>query len=466
MPFDGLRRAFAVMGAALAQEKAAPKQHSRGRDETEFLPAALELLETPPSPTARLFFWFMTAFLAIALAWSFIGQLDVVATAEGKLVPAGKVKLIQPLEAGIVRAIHVQDGATVRAGDLLVELDATATGADFRRLTADLVAAEAEAARLRAAQYPLDALAHYKPGAVVPAEQRVMQQALLLNQTEEYRAKLAALEEEVTRRKAERRSVDTAIEKVQAAMPLLRQRRDARQELADKGYGSRLVALELQQQVIEQEHELQALRHRREESNAALGGLEKQKRQYEAEYHKAILAQLAETERKIATLTEELLKAEQRQDQQRLLAPVDGVVQQLAVHTVGGVVTPAQALMVIVPADMPLEIEAVLPNRDIGFIHPGQSAEVKLETYLFTKYGTQPAQVVSVSRDAVQDEKRGLIYPVRMALERTWIEVDGRRMNLAAGMALVAEVKTDQRRVIDYLLSPILRYQQESLRER
>jgi hemolysin D len=115
---------------------------------------------------------------------------------------------------------------------------------------------------------------------------------------------------------------------------------------------------------------------------------------------------------------------------------------------------------------MPLEIEAMLPNRDIGFIHPGQSAEVKLETYLFTKYGTLPAQVVSVSRDAVQDEKRGLIYPVRLALERTWIEVDGRRMNLAAGMALVAEVKTDQRRVIDYLLSPILRYRQESLRER
>ncbi len=466
MLFEGWRRAVAVTGAALAQEKAAPKQPDRGRDETEFLPAALEVLETPPSPTARIFFWFMTAFLVIALAWSLIGRLDVVAMAEGKLVPAGKVKLIQPLESGIVRAIHVHDGRAVRAGELLVELDATATSADFRRLTADLVVAEAEAARLRAALHPLDPITHYKPNAMVPSEQRIMQQALLLNQTEEYRAKLAALDEEATRRKAERRSVDTGIEKVLAAMPLLRQRHEARQELAEKGFGSRLIALELQQQVVEQQHELQALRHRREESNAALAGLEKQKRQYEAEYHKTILAQLTDTERKIAVLIEDLLKAEQRQDQQRLLAPVDGVVQQLAVHTVGGVVTPAQALMVIVPADMPLEIEAMLPNRDIGFVHPGQLAEVKLETYLFTKYGTLPARVISVSPDAVQDEKRGLIYPVRIALERSWIEVEGRRMSLAAGMALVAEIKTDQRRVIDYLLSPIMRYRQESLRER
>lgn len=466
MPFDGLRRSFAVANAALALEKSAPKQRQRRRAETEFLPAALEVMETPPSPTVRLLFWGIAALCALALAWSFVGRLDVVALADGKLVPAGKVKTVQPLEAGIVRAIHVQDGQAVRAGDLLVELDATATGADTRRLMNDLVAAEAEAARLRAAQMPQTALAQYRPPALVPAELRAMQQALLQSQIDELRARLAGLDEETARRRAERRTLETGIERINAALPLLRQRRDARQELAEKGFGSKLVALELQQQVVEQEHELLAMRSRREESNAALAAIDKQRRQIESEYLKGVLSQLAETERKIAALTEELLKAEQRQEQQRLLAPVDGVVQQLMVHTIGGVVTPAQPLMVLVPADMPLEVEAMLPNRDIGFVLPGQAAEVKLEAFLFTKYGTVPAHVLSVSRDAVQDERRGLIYPVRLTLERSWVEVEGRRVPLGAGMAMVAEIKTDQRRVIDYLLSPIMRYRQESLRER
>jgi hemolysin D len=149
-----------------------------------------------------------------------------------------------------------------------------------------------------------------------------------------------------------------------------------------------------------------------------------------------------------------------------LLAPIDGVVQQLAVHTVGGVVTPAQPLVVIAPKDDPLEIEAVVLNRDIGFVEPGQDAEIKLEAFLFTKYGIIPGKVISVSRDAVQDEKQGLVYPARIALERATVDVNGRPMALGAGMAVTVEIKTESRKLIEYLLSPILRYRSESLRER
>ena len=179
-----------------------------------------------------------------------------------------------------------------------------------------------------------------------------------------------------------------------------------------------------------------------------------------------MLSQRDEAQRKAGALEEEFLKAEQRHGLQILTAPLDGVVQQLAIHTIGGVVTPAQILMVIVPDNAALEVEATVQNRDIGFIHPGQEVEVKVETFLFTKYGTIPGKVISVSRDAVQDEKRGLIYPIRVALGRSSINVEGRQVELGAGMALTAEVKTDRRRIIDYLLSPIARYRQETMRER
>ncbi|MBX3454258.1 HlyD family type I secretion periplasmic adaptor subunit [Ferrovibrio sp.] len=466
MPFDSLRRIAGVTAAALAHERSLPARTARGRDETAFLPAALELLETPPSPTARLLFWSLAALIAVAIGWSFIGQLDVVAVAEGRLVPAGKVKLVQPLEAGIVRAIHIQDGQSVRAGDLLIELDTAAVNADQRRLESDLVTSEAEASRLRAALHPDAPLAHFQPSSIIPEALRTGSRALLLSQVEEYNARQASLTDEMARRRAERRTLETSIERAEKALPLLRQRVDARRELAEKGFGSRLLLLELQQQQVEQEHELVSLRHKREESNASIAALEKQVRQYQSEYRKNVLTQLTEVDRKIASLTEELLKVSTREGQQRLSAPTAGVVQQLAINTIGGVVTSAQPLMVIVPADMPIFAEVKLLNRDIGFVQPGQPVEVKLEAFPFTKYGTVAGRVDTVSSDAIQDETRGLVYIARIALDQEYVEVAGREVKLSPGMALTAEIKTDRRRVIDYLLSPIARHRDESLRER
>lgn len=466
MPFEGLRRLAAVTRASLAAERARPPAPKRHRDDVEFLPASIEVMETPASPTARVMFWSLTAFLALGLAWSFIGELDVVAVAEGKTVPAGKTKVIQPLETGVVRAIHVHDGKAVKTGDPLIELDPTATGADVRRLINDLVAAQAEAARLDAAMYPEKPLAHFKAPPGVPAGLVAMNRTLLLSQTDEHVSRLAALDAEYERRMAENRVVEANIVKNEKALPLLRERMEARNTLAEKGYGSRLLALELQQQMVEMENEQKSLRHRREETQAGLLALRKQRRQAESEYARTVMAQRTEAERKIVSIEEDLLKAEQRQGLQTLVAPIDGVVQQLAIHTLGGVVTPAQAVMAIVPGEATIEAEAMVLNRDIGFVAPGQEAEVKLETFLFTKYGTLPGRVISVSRDAVEHQKLGLVYPARVALERSFIDVEGRRMELGAGMSLTAEIKTDRRRMIDYVLSPITRYRHESLRER
>ena len=185
-----------------------------------------------------------------------------------------------------------------------------------------------------------------------------------------------------------------------------------------------------------------------------------------AETRRIALDSLNEAEQKATGFSNELVKSDSRGKLMTLTAPVDGTVQQLAVHTVGGVVTPAQPLMVIVPKDNPIEVEAFVENKDIGFVNPGQAAVVKIETFPFTKYGTIDARVIQVSNDAVSDEKRGLIFPARVNLERATIQVENKTVNLSPGMAVTVEVKTSQRRVIEYFLSPLLQYKDESLRER
>jgi hemolysin D len=231
-------------------------------------------------------------------------------------------------------------------------------------------------------------------------------------------------------------------------------------------YVSKHGYMEREQVRIEQEGELAAQRERFQEQSAALLEVEKQKAELIATTRRTLLDRLHDSEQKIAAFTQDTIKARQRGQLLRLTAPVDGVVQQLAVHTVGGVVTPAQALMVIVPSDQALEIEAFVENKDIGFVNAGQDAEVKIETFAYTRYGTLHGRVTQVSNDAVSDEKRGLIYATRVQLQRATMQIEHKLVNLSPGMAVTVEVKTGKRRVIEYFLSPLMQYAGESLRER
>ena len=455
------------------------------RDELEFMPAAIEIMERPPSPIGRAILWSLIAVLAAALVWACVGTIDVVATAQGRVVPTGRSKVVQPMEGGIVKAIHVLDGQVVKAGQVLVEIDTTQTGADRRHLAADLMAARMDAARLNAALDVDDPMSAFAPPADAVPGLVHMQEVLLASQVEEHRSKIASLTEEIARKRADQAGIEATIVKHERTLPLVREQAEARLRLSERGFFPRLIALESVQKSIEIEQDLTVARHQREETLAAIASLERQIGQARAEYRKTILVSLAEMETKISDLQQELIKATQRNDLQTLTAPIDGVVQQLAIHTVGGVVTPAQPLLVVAPEDDALEIEAMILNRDIGFVEAGQEAKVKLETFLFTKYGTIPGRVLSVSRDAVQDEApasaagaqppaagpaqpaaKGLVYPARIALDRTTVTVAGRPVPLGAGMAATVEVRTGSRRLIEYILSPILKYKEEGLRER
>ncbi|SDR46704.1 type I secretion membrane fusion protein, HlyD family [Rhizobiales bacterium GAS113] len=340
------------------------------RDELAFLPAALEIVETPPSPTGRAIAITLIALFCLALAWASLGQVDIVASAPGKIVPTGRSKVIQPFETGVVRAIHVKDGQSVTAGETLIELDPTINEADGNRLRSDLMAARLDIARLRAALAgTADPLADFAPPAEAASAVIATQRQFLMNMLEEHRAKLAALDRQRTQKEAERASIAATIDKLQATIPIHQERVDIRKLLYDHQNGSKLIYLEDLQSLVENQRELVVAKSRYREAEAATAAIVETRAQMEAEYRRGLSGELAEAERKAAGLTEDLVKAEQRTKLQLLAAPVDGMVQQLAVHTVGGVVTPAQTLLVIAPTDSRLEIEAMVSNRDIGFIH-------------------------------------------------------------------------------------------------
>ncbi len=455
-------KSWAVAREALKLEKSRPPQPQRNRAELEFLPAALEVTESPPSPLGRALAWSLIALFVLAILWAVFGKVDVVAVAPGKIVPSGRTKVIQPLEIGVIRELHVRDGQQVKAGEVLIQLDPTSTTADRDRLQADLMATRSELARLRAARTDKNFQAPVGAG----SEMVSTNTALLESQKREHEARIAALDSEIKRKAAERRASQAAIVKLEKLLVVTNERVGIRREYYEKGFFSRLQLLEAEQTLVEQEQELQIQRHREQESVEAIASLERQRSQAKAEYMREVLSQMAEGERRASGFKQELVKAEQRQSAQTLVAPIDGVVQQLAVHTVGGVVSPAQMLMMVVPKDDPLEVEARVRNLDIGFVRAGQPVEVKLETFQFTRYGTIPGVVESVSGDAVPDEAQGLVYPIRVKLSRTQMDINGQQINLSPGMAATVEIRTGSRRLIEYLVSPILRYKQESMRER
>ncbi|PWC40604.1 HlyD family type I secretion periplasmic adaptor subunit [Azospirillum sp. TSO35-2] len=461
-----------------------PRPPSHRRDEIDFLPDALEIMERPPSPTVRTFSAVIMLAFATACAWAWFGHIDVVAVAQGRVVPSGRTKTIQPMEAGVVHAIRVEDGQLVKAGQTLVELDQTGSVADRDRTASDLSAARAEAARLRAALAVVNDgtdpdRAFVAPAGLAPDLER-MQRQLLASQIAEQRAKLAALDREQARREADHATVVQTITKLNATLPLIRERAEALFDLSKRGTSSRFQYLQLQQDLVGQEQELLVQKIKLTEADASIAANAEQRRQTEAEFRRQLYTSLAEAERKAASLEQDLAKAEQRVGLQRLTAPVDGYVQQLAIHTVGGVVTAAQPLMVIVPEDSRLEIEAFIPNKDIGFVQAGQVAEVKVEAFSFTKYGLIPGRVVSLSGDAVQppttdkgqdksaakSPEPGSVYAARVALDRDTLDVDGKETRLQPGMTVTAEIKTGRRRIADYLLSPLSRSAQEAMHER
>ena len=454
---------------AVKADRLRPELGPIGEAELAFLPAALEVSESPASPLARATAATIAAFTVLTVAWASIGDLDIVATASGKIIPSERVKQIQPLETSIVRAVNVSEGQEVKAGDVLVALEVTGGLADVNRLKAELNTARIDAARLDAL-LAADPLGAFLPPEDIPQPVIQVQKALLASQLKEHQAKIASLEADFAKKQAELKTTQTDLVRLEDVSVKIKDETERRQELAGKGFGSQIDRARSEKELADNQGQREVQKAKAVEVRAGIESLRSQINQAREEFRRDITAKLAEARMKAATTEQELAKAADRQNVQNLRAPVDGIVQQIEVHTIGGVVTPAQKLMVVVPKGSVLEVEAKLPNKDIGFVEPGQEAEVKIDAFPFTRYGTIAARVELVSLDAVKDEEsqtKQFYFPVRLSLAKSTITLEnGRQAPLTPGMTVSAEVKTGTRKPIEYVLAPLKKYGAESGRER
>ncbi len=465
-----LYRHLQVLAASWKHRKSL-NHEERKLHEIEFLPAALEVQQTPPSPVGRAISYIVILFFVIAVAWACIGKVDIVAVAQGKIIPTGKSKIIQPIELGKVIAIHVHEGQIVKKGDLLIELDSTSMKADVERLEAELQMAVASRERTIAWFKTLHANSHspdehYHVSKSIKPSIAQTQRDMLNSQFDEYISRKQALNNEVKRKQAENAVIRENIKKLEEVIPLITERVTSYQKLSEANLVARNDLSELEQERIEHVQDLAAFKSQLQESQQAIQQAKAQLDALKAEFKKNIYQEKAQLETQVASLEKELIKATMRKNLQRITTPVDGVVQQLAIHTVGGVVTPAQELMVIVPDQQQLEAEVFIENKDIGFVEEHHQAEVKVDAFPFTKYGTIDGKILNISNDAIENERLGWVFLSRVELEKNKIKVGEKLVNIMPGMSVTVEVKTGKRRLIEFFLSPLLRYKQESAKER
>jgi hemolysin D len=470
-----------------ARSKAVVRRRSlRARytaDERAFLPAALELVETPASPTIRLTAAAICGLITAVVLWSLLAHIDTVAVAPGKVVPLGQIKVVQPLETSAIRAIHVDDGDHVTAGQLLVDLDPTDLHADLQSMLYDRgqAALDAEVARLMLTMDP-DA-----PFAAIEGADAVLSEAnhaQAISEIGRLNAQIAETQSDIDQRSASLEANAAQIERAKATLPLLAERRANVGTLWDKRMGTRQPVLDAEQQVIEKRAELKSAEAATRQTNAEIRSLESKKQETVAGFLANAADRRSKALQKVATLDQQIAKTRQRETYRRLVAAVDGTVQNVKIHTPGAVVTTADTLMTIVPDGTGIEVEALVENKDIGFVREGQEVELKFDAFPFTRYGLIKGSVRKLGRDSVQSGNRpasqlaggmaasstppasDLSYPAKVTLARDWIDVDGRRETIQPGMQVSAEIKTGDRRAIEFLLSPVMQTIKEAGRER
>lgn len=471
-----MKSALILLGNAW-KDRAHLGDGSKAQTLTEFLPAALEIQETPPHPLARWLGMSLISLFTIALIWSCLGRVDIVASAEGKIIPSGRIKLVQPLTKGFVKAIHVKEGQYVKEGQVLIELDRTSTAADQSRMEKELHTGMLDLAVSQTVHSLLTApktnittptqihLNLSKDFKITEAEHSLRQQ-MVWQQWQQYLAQLGALHSAQQKAVAEKSATLESIKKLQQTLPMITKRAEGMAQLYKNNMAAEIQHMEVEQTRIENVQNLAAEQQHKNQLDAAIREAEQQIDALKADTLNRILGVITENTNRVNSLREELIKATDTNAKQFLYAPVSGYVQELAISTIGGIVTDAQKLMSIVPEEETLEVEALLANKDIGFVQKEMAAEIKIHTFPFTKYGLIDATVTNISEDAIIDEKLGLVYSMRLKMHKNSINVDGKQVKLIPGMAITAEVKTDQRRVIEFFVSPVKKYQQESIRER
>lgn len=460
----------------------------------EFLPAALEILETPPSPVRIGLLAIICAFAATALAWSYFGRIDIIATAQGKFQPTGRVKVIQPLDTGKVLASYVENGKHVSQGDVLVELDPSEGAAEVEQFRTGLASYRAEALRRRVAIEAARATHVVAPPPIgwdadVPLPIRLREERVLASDLGQLNAQVASLNAQANQKRAERERLQSTITAQKQLVATQQERVQMRSSLVERSAGSRADLLNAVETMQYQQTALAQQIGQLAEAEANLFVIARDTEKAYETFISENAQKLAEAERQADDVGQKLAKSAAKLDHMTLRAPLSGTIQASSVTTVGQVLTSGEEIMRVVPEDAVLEIECYLPNQDIGFVKEGQDAVVKIESFPFTRYGTINARVTRVARDAIPQPEaeqtetnsqkqmkstqsgvaqrtQNLVFPVTLKPETTLIGIDGTNIPLQTGMATTVEIRTGSRRILEYIFSPLVQIGSEAMKER
>jgi hemolysin D len=470
-----------------------PKRPATRREDTDFLPAALEILETPPSPNRMAFLMAICGFVVVALAWSYVGRIDIIASARGKIQPAGRVKIIQPVETAKVVKVPVRNGQAVRQGELLLELDATDAQTDEAAALNGYLAYRAEAQRrlavLRAAESPTFEIVPIEWPQDMPQANREREDRVLRGDIAQLAATVASFDAQMKQKEAELKRLKDMAETQKGLVAVLQQRVDMRKLLVEKGAGPIANLIDAQETLGYHATNYATTKGQLGETAAAMEVLQRDRAKAIDTFIADNRQKLADAERQMGDFEQKVAKARVHVEHLALRSPIDGTVAALTVTSAGQVVSVGEEVMRIVPSNVRLEIEAYLENKDVGFVKPGQEALVKIESFPFTRYGTISATVLRVSKDAIPEQDaqqiegdpakqskssgfagaqrtQNLVFPVTLEPQEQWVDVEGQRVSLMPGMAVTVEIKTGSRRILEYLLSPLVETSSKALRER
>lgn len=428
------------------------------KDKHEFTPLLVEIEERPTSPLGRSLLWSLFAFLTISLLWLFLAKIDVVVSARGKVVPDGEIKTLQPVETGVIGSILVKEGQSVKKGEVLMEIDPSVTESDLASKQKNLTLLELEIERLDA---QINDRAFHPSSKCQDTAAIATQQMMYTSGKLAYDQQRQVLQEQI-------RQNDEATEAAKADSSRLKQLLESAKEhearlkevldiIAKKEY------IDAKNQRIEYQEQLTMKEHAIAQSQGKLNELNQQLRLVTQEYRNKLLTELTQKSKEATSLRTEVETTQFRNAKQQIIAPVDGTIGKLLVHTVGGVVTPAEKLLTVIPKGVPLIIKATVLNQDIGFVTKEMEAAVKIDTFDFQKYGLIHGEVKHIADDAIDDEKLGPVYEITIDPKETKLRVEGKELTINPGMSVTAELKVGKRRVIEFFIYPMIKYLDEGL---
>ena len=464
------------------------------RSDYEFLPAALSILEIPPSPVSMGMIKTICALTTVLLLWMIFGKIDIIAVAQGKIQPSGRVKTIQPLEAGRVSAIRVRNGQHVSRGEILIELDPAEAIAEERGSKAEYFAFRAETLRRRTAlnivsRGMFDRNEKIKWPDLIPPKIQTREDHVLEGDIEQIKSSIQSFDAQINQKENEKKRLEAQIASQESLIGTLKQRVDMRKGLLARGSTSKAAVIDAMESLQTQETTLAGQKGQLNETKAALIVLQKDKEKTIKTFIAENQQKASESERQADDLEQKAIKAHVKTDHMSLKSPVSGMISGLTVTSKNQVVQSGEELMRIVPDDTPIEIEAYVENKDIGFIKEGQEAVIKVESFPFTRFGTINAVVKHVSHDAIPEpdastaegvparskkdyffgggqRAQNLVFLVNLDTSQNYMPINGIKVPLSSGMAVSVEIKTGKRRIINYIFSPLVEVSSRAMIER